>query len=84
MVEGDEGFEGALDYFPNTFTPKKIQPEYSGENGLWRYVVAIVICGIYSDYVYVCTTGKMQVLDYILAMTRSTTDDRVCVHMCLI
>lgn len=30
-MEGDEGFEGALDYFPNTFTPKKIQPEYSGE-----------------------------------------------------
>ena len=27
--------------------------------------------------------GKMQVLDYILAITRSTTDDKVCVRMCV-
>ena len=26
--------------------------------------------------------GKMQVLDYILAITRSTTDDKVCVCVC--
>ena len=31
VMEGDEGFEGTLDYFPATFTPKKIQPEFSGE-----------------------------------------------------
>ena len=30
-MEGDEGFDGALEYFPDTFNPKKIQPEYSGE-----------------------------------------------------
>ena len=27
--------------------------------------------------------GKMQVLDYILAITRSTTDDKVCVCVCV-
>ncbi|XP_065905293.1 DNA repair and recombination protein RAD54-like [Dysidea avara] len=49
-LEGDEGFEGALEHYPSSFNPKKIQPEFS---------------------------GKMQVLDYILAITRSTTDDKV-------
>jgi len=31
VMEGDEGFDGVLGYFPNTFTPKKIQPEFSVE-----------------------------------------------------
>ena len=33
-MEGDEGFEGALDYFPDTFNPNKIQPEFSGESSI--------------------------------------------------
>ena len=27
---GEDGFEGALDLFPETFDPKRIQPEFSG------------------------------------------------------
>ena len=27
---GEDGFEGALDRFPETFDPKRIQPEFSG------------------------------------------------------
>ena len=27
----EEGFEGALNLFPATFDPKKVQPEFSGE-----------------------------------------------------
>ena len=27
---GEDGFEGALDLFPDTFDPKRIQPEFSG------------------------------------------------------
>ena len=27
---GEDGFEGALDLFPEIFDPKKIQPEFSG------------------------------------------------------
>jgi len=30
-LEGEEGFEGALDHYPTSFNPKKIQPEFSGE-----------------------------------------------------
>ena len=28
--EGEEGFEEALDLFPDSFNPKEIQPEFSG------------------------------------------------------
>ena len=31
-----------------------------------------------------CIIGKMQVLDYILAMTKSTTTDKVTVHINLL
>lgn len=47
---GEEGFDGALDLFPQSFSLKQLQPELS---------------------------GKMQVLDYILAMTKSSTTDKV-------
>ncbi|KAF7203801.1 DNA repair and recombination protein RAD54-like [Nothobranchius furzeri] len=49
-VEGEEGFDGALDLFPPGYSTKDLQPQLS---------------------------GKMLVLDYILAMTRSTTSDKV-------
>uniref|UniRef100_A0A4W5QSR8 DNA repair and recombination protein RAD54-like n=1 Tax=Hucho hucho TaxID=62062 RepID=A0A4W5QSR8_9TELE len=49
-VEGDEGFDGALDLFPTGYSTKAVEPQLS---------------------------GKMLVLDYILAMTRSTTSDKV-------
>ncbi|XP_035698266.1 DNA repair and recombination protein RAD54-like [Branchiostoma floridae] len=49
-LEGDEGLDGALDLFPEKYSPKHIQPELS---------------------------GKMLVLDYILAMTKSKTSDKV-------
>ncbi|KAG9341543.1 hypothetical protein JZ751_019049 [Albula glossodonta] len=49
-VEGEEGFEGALDLFPPGYSTKAVEPQLS---------------------------GKMLVLDYILAMTRSTTSDKV-------
>uniref|UniRef100_A0AAY4DK63 DNA repair and recombination protein RAD54-like n=1 Tax=Denticeps clupeoides TaxID=299321 RepID=A0AAY4DK63_9TELE len=49
-VEGEEGFEGALDLFPTGYSLKAVEPQLS---------------------------GKMLVLDYILAMTRSTTCDKV-------
>ncbi|XP_062411611.1 DNA repair and recombination protein RAD54-like [Sardina pilchardus] len=49
-VEGEEGFEGALDLFPSGYTTKAVEPQLS---------------------------GKMLVLDYILAMTKSTTSDKV-------
>ncbi|KAJ7325361.1 DNA repair and recombination protein RAD54-like [Desmophyllum pertusum] len=47
---GEDGFEGVLDLFPQSFNLKQVQPELS---------------------------GKMQVLDYMLAMTKSTTTDKV-------
>ncbi|CAI8028357.1 DNA repair and recombination protein RAD54-like [Geodia barretti] len=47
---GEEGFEGALDLFPASFDPKKLQPEFS---------------------------GKMLVLDCLLAVTRATSSDKV-------
>uniref|UniRef100_A0A3Q3AAG4 RAD54 like n=1 Tax=Kryptolebias marmoratus TaxID=37003 RepID=A0A3Q3AAG4_KRYMA len=49
-VEGEEGFEGALNLFPPGFSLKAVEPQLS---------------------------GKMLVLDYILAMTRTTTSDKV-------
>ncbi|XP_077981865.1 DNA repair and recombination protein RAD54-like [Glandiceps talaboti] len=49
-LQGEEGFEGALDLFPENFDMKRVQPELS---------------------------GKMQVLDYILAVTRTSTSDKV-------
>ncbi|XP_067086637.1 DNA repair and recombination protein RAD54-like [Osmerus mordax] len=49
-VEGEEGFDGALDLFPSGYSTKAVEPQLS---------------------------GKMLVLDYILAMTRSTTSDKV-------
>ena len=27
----EEGFEGAMELFPDTFRPKEIQPEFSGQ-----------------------------------------------------
>ncbi|XP_030583572.1 DNA repair and recombination protein RAD54-like [Archocentrus centrarchus] len=49
-VEGEEGFEGALELFPPGYSIKAVEPQLS---------------------------GKMLVLDYILAMTRTTTTDKV-------
>ncbi|XP_041791523.1 DNA repair and recombination protein RAD54-like isoform X1 [Chelmon rostratus] len=49
-MEGEEGFEGAVDLFPSGYCPKAVEPQLS---------------------------GKMLVLDYILAMTRTTTSDKV-------
>ncbi|KAL2089938.1 hypothetical protein ACEWY4_014626 [Coilia grayii] len=49
-VEGEEGFEGALDLFPSGYSTKAVEPQLS---------------------------GKMLVLDYILAMTKSTSSDKV-------
>ncbi|XP_044054505.1 DNA repair and recombination protein RAD54-like isoform X2 [Siniperca chuatsi] len=49
-VEGEEGFEGALDLFPSGYCTKAVEAQLS---------------------------GKMLVLDYILAMTRTTTSDKV-------
>ncbi|XP_064186715.1 DNA repair and recombination protein RAD54-like [Anguilla rostrata] len=49
-MEGEEGFEGALELFPSGYSTKAVEPQLS---------------------------GKMLVLDYILAMTRSTTSDKV-------
>ncbi|XP_020780104.1 DNA repair and recombination protein RAD54-like [Boleophthalmus pectinirostris] len=49
-VEGESGFEGALDLFPQNYNPKTLEPHLS---------------------------GKMLVLDYILAITKSTTNDKV-------
>lgn len=49
-VDGEDGFEGALDLFPAGYCTKAVEPQLS---------------------------GKMLVLDYILAMTRTTTSDKV-------
>ena len=49
-VQGRNGFEGALDVFPDGYRPSNLQPELS---------------------------GKFQVLDYILAMVKSTSNDKV-------
>ncbi|KAM4549394.1 DNA repair and recombination protein RAD54-like [Odontesthes bonariensis] len=49
-MDGEEGFEGALDLFPSGYCTKSLEPQLS---------------------------GKMLVLDYILAMTRTTTNDKV-------
>ncbi|XP_060685884.1 DNA repair and recombination protein RAD54-like isoform X1 [Hemiscyllium ocellatum] len=49
-VEGEEGFQGALNLFPSGYSTKSVEPQLS---------------------------GKMLTLDYILAMTRSTSSDKV-------
>uniref|UniRef100_A0A8C6U9W8 DNA repair and recombination protein RAD54-like n=1 Tax=Neogobius melanostomus TaxID=47308 RepID=A0A8C6U9W8_9GOBI len=49
-VEGESGFQGALDLFPSGYNPKTLETHLS---------------------------GKMLVLDYILAITKSTTNDKV-------
>ncbi|XP_051567327.1 DNA repair and recombination protein RAD54-like isoform X2 [Myxocyprinus asiaticus] len=49
-LAGEEGFDGAVDLFPQNYSTKAVEPQLS---------------------------GKMLVLDYILAMTRSTTSDKV-------
>ncbi|XP_038649942.1 DNA repair and recombination protein RAD54-like [Scyliorhinus canicula] len=49
-VEGEEGFQGALDLFPSGYSTKSVEPQLS---------------------------GKMLTLDYILAITRSTSSDKV-------
>ncbi|XP_075997695.1 DNA repair and recombination protein RAD54-like [Genypterus blacodes] len=49
-MEGEEGFEGALDLFPPGYCTKAVEPQLS---------------------------GKMLVLDYLLAMTKSTSSDKV-------
>ncbi|XP_078187735.1 DNA repair and recombination protein RAD54-like isoform X2 [Callithrix jacchus] len=49
-VEGEDGFEGALDLFPPGYSSKALEPQLS---------------------------GKMLVLDYILAVTRSCSSDKV-------
>ncbi|XP_072130723.1 DNA repair and recombination protein RAD54-like [Mobula birostris] len=49
-VEGEGGFQGALDLFPPGYSTKFVEPQLS---------------------------GKMLILDYILAMTRSTSSDKV-------
>jgi hypothetical protein len=43
---GEDGFEGALDLFPETFDPKRIQPEFSGKSDTTSIYLAIllVIC----------------------------------------
>ncbi|KAK7925143.1 hypothetical protein WMY93_007453 [Mugilogobius chulae] len=49
-VEGESGFQGALELFPTNYSSKSLEPHLS---------------------------GKMLVLDYILAITKSTTNDKV-------
>ncbi|XP_041594388.1 DNA repair and recombination protein RAD54-like isoform X2 [Vulpes vulpes] len=49
-VEEEDGFEGALEIFPPTYSAKALEPQLS---------------------------GKMLVLDYILAVTRSRSSDKV-------
>uniref|UniRef100_A0A8C1JX16 DNA repair and recombination protein RAD54-like n=1 Tax=Cyprinus carpio TaxID=7962 RepID=A0A8C1JX16_CYPCA len=49
-LAGEEGFDGAMDLFPQKYSTKAVEPQLS---------------------------GKMLVLDYILAMTRTTTSDKV-------
>ena len=53
-MEGDEGFDGALEYFPDTFNPKKIQPEYSGEllnnQDVYKHMHYYVYSLMYANY----------------------------------
>ncbi|XP_075037659.1 DNA repair and recombination protein RAD54-like [Mixophyes fleayi] len=49
-VEEDDGFQGALNFFPPGYSTKSVEPQLS---------------------------GKMLVLDYILAVTRSSSSDKV-------
>ena len=42
----------------------------------------IIVININCEFTFI--TGKMQVLDYILAMTKSTTTDKVTVHINII
>ena len=43
----------------------------------------IIINQLLYNVLVISAVGKMQVLDYILAITRSTTDDKVCVCVCV-
>ena len=70
---GEEGFEGALDLFPASFDPKKLQPEFSGTTHIWEITLLFTRCVAHFDSV-----GKMLVLDCLLAVTRATSSDKVC------
>lgn len=86
-VEGAEGFEGALDLFPPGYSTKAVEPQLSGEKLLitwWRMDGSkppfagrwVKGQGLLGDLL--CPfSGKMLVLDYILAITKTTTDDKV-------
>lgn len=80
-MEGAEGFEGALDLFPPGYSTKAVEPQLSGKKLLitwWRMdgwirpTVLWLLGDLLSPF-----PGKMLVLDYILAITKTTTDDKV-------
>ena len=76
VLEGGEGFEGALKLFPDNFNPNEIQPEFSGMYEQY-YVDSLWMSSTKGSIMFFPCTGKMSVLDCLLAVTRATTDDRV-------
>ena len=65
----EDGFENCEGVFPTNFNTKTIQPEYSG--------IVILNCVFDINKLLLLLSGKMLVVDYILAVTKATTDDKV-------
>ena len=75
-----------LIYTPTTFYQKrKISNDRMYLLLSWQLMIllpVIIVININCEFTFI--TGKMQVLDYILAMTKSTTTDKVTVHINII
>ena len=101
-VEEEDGFAGALDFFPPGYSSKALEPQLSGESfptSLWTPLgrgVGGSLCApsvlsqgrrsrilgrwdgpLGADGWLLMSPGKMLVLDYILAVTRSRSSDKV-------
>ena len=77
-MEGDEGFDGALEYFPDTFNPKKIQPEYSGEllnnHDVYKHMQYYVYSLMYANYIVhivLCISVLSCAVQYLLVLLDS-------------
>ncbi|XP_064604260.1 DNA repair and recombination protein RAD54-like isoform X1 [Liolophura sinensis] len=72
-VERAEGFSDALDLFPKGYSPKVVHPEFSDG---YRFVLEEENDVVFLFCLLLCL-GKFLVLDYLLALVKTQTDDKV-------
>lgn len=85
-VEEEEGFVGALQLFPPGYSIKTLEPQLSGKHCCkisiysmlaWDFALNFDFSADFMHCGSFFVLGKMLVLDYILAVTRSTSNDKV-------